>query len=79
MTSHSVTIAPIGSQVDARDDIFSSLGCTVTADTQMIPFEYCIYALGASLPDPINVWKPWKDVDAIPDIYSGNVSVVFYS
>jgi hypothetical protein len=25
---------------------------------QTISFEFAIYALGASLPDPINVWKP---------------------
>ncbi|CAG7854872.1 SubName: Full=Uncharacterized protein {ECO:0000313/EMBL:CCA77728.1} [Serendipita indica DSM 11827] len=74
MTNHSVTIAPIGGQVDRRDDILSSLGCVATADVQTIPFEYCIYALGASLPDPINVWKPWKDVDAVQGAHKADTS-----
>ncbi|PVG02427.1 FAD/NAD(P)-binding domain-containing protein [Serendipita vermifera] len=58
ITKHAVTVSYTGS---APHPHLNEPSVVIDGETiQTIPFEYAIYALGASLPDPINVWKPWK-------------------
>ena len=60
MTRNSVTISsPQITRAHMSGTCSTSSGPTLLGDRQQtIPFEYAIYALGAILPDPINIWKP---------------------
>ncbi|KAG8786550.1 hypothetical protein FRC15_011196 [Serendipita sp. 397] len=68
MTSYSVTVSRhTPSKSSFTGEIPKDLEMA-EGDTKTIPFEYAIYALGASLPDPINVWKPLGHIEE-PDAY----------
>ncbi|KAG8817303.1 hypothetical protein FRC17_011291 [Serendipita sp. 399] len=74
MTSNSVTISPtIPSKSSFTGEIPKELE-TEKGSTVTIPFEYAIYALGASLPDPINVWKSLDHLEE-PDAYQLHLKV----
>lgn len=57
MTANSVTVSyaspPSGNSSDPSAAILEEFR------QHTIPFEFAVYALGASLPQPINVWEPF--------------------
>lgn len=64
LSSHSVTTTrPARKSISDDAHATSSAGYDATlgvftGPSETIEFDYAVYALGAGLPDPVNVWKP---------------------
>ena len=65
LTSHSVTYTrPVQKENLSASSSSSSASAyeasfgVFEGPTETINFDYAVYALGAGLPDPVNVWKP---------------------
>ena len=65
LDSHSVTFTRPGPYKAAPEDSLASIGPSghFEGPEETLRFDYCIYALGAALPDPTN---PWSEHPNIP-------------